>query len=401
MKQYAQELQEYHTALAHYERALKEWGHGKSDGDPPERPLEPVAARCWCDDATVEALAVLLRNNWRGLLLVRDELAGWLGGFDRYAQSKGSDAPKWLEMHGGRPMVVDRRSGTPPMLYIDRASVSIAGGIQPETLRRALGVQHRKDGLLARLLLAYPPRRVKRWTEADISPEAEAELEALYDRLYALEPNTNESGDPVPVLVPLTLEGKKAWIDFFDAHAAEHADLVGDLSAAWSKLEGYAARLALVVHFIRWAADDPTLRSSDAVDAESVGAGVELSRWFGGEAERVYGVLEEDDDAREQRHLLERIARLGGTVTARELMRRSRAFARADEADAALAELVKAGLGRWEFDAHGGGPGRPARRFRLVDTAEVDTNPENPQETGNCVKVNAVGAPAGGNGEGG
>ena len=40
--------------------------------------------------------------------MARDELAGWLGGFDRYTQTKGSDVAKWLEMHGGRPMMVDR-----------------------------------------------------------------------------------------------------------------------------------------------------------------------------------------------------------------------------------------------------------------------------------------------------
>ena len=36
-------------------------------------------------------------------------------------------------------------------------------------------------------------------------------------------------------------------MDFYNAHGRESANLTGDLSAASSKLEGYAARLALVV----------------------------------------------------------------------------------------------------------------------------------------------------------
>jgi len=58
----------------------------KANGDPPQKPAEPVADRCYADDTTIEALAVLLKQNWRGLLLVRDELSGWIVSFARYAQ---------------------------------------------------------------------------------------------------------------------------------------------------------------------------------------------------------------------------------------------------------------------------------------------------------------------------
>ncbi len=50
----------------------------------------------------------------------------------------------------------------------------------------------------------------------------------------------------------LTPEAKRESIKFYNAHAQEHAELSGDLSAAWSKLEG-AARFGLVIHFARWA----------------------------------------------------------------------------------------------------------------------------------------------------
>jgi len=299
IKRHADTMGQYQDDLMRWEKDVATWKRSKGSDDPPAKPDEPKADRCWCDDVTVEALAVLLLNQWRGLLLVRDELSGWLGGFDRYAQGKGGDVAKWLEMFGGRSMVVDRKSGNPRTIYVPRAAVSVCGGIQPVTLARALGTEHRENGLAARLLLACPPRRPKRWTEADISPDLERSITAVFERLYDLRPATDDEGDAQPVIVPLSANGKAAWVDFYNAHGQEQADLAGDLSAAWSKLEGYAARLALVVHFVRWAADDSTLASADEVDADSIAAGVELSRWFGNEARRAYAILSESDDERD------------------------------------------------------------------------------------------------------
>ncbi|MBP7937497.1 MAG: DUF3987 domain-containing protein, partial [Phycisphaerae bacterium] len=319
MRRNAAAMEEYAVELARYERAVAEWKRNKSNTDPPAKPMEPVPDRCYCDDVTIEAMSALLVNQPRGLLLACDELAGWLGGFDRYVQGKGGDVAKWLEMFGGRPVVVDRKSGNPRTIYIPQAAVSIAGGIQPKTLRRALGVEHRENGLLARLLLAMPPARQKRWTEAEIDEATEALIEQVFDWLYELQPDTDDEGKPRPRLVQMTPKGRKAWIAFYDAHAAELAALSGDLSAAWSKLEGYTARLALVVHCVRWVAGDTTLQSPDAVDEVSIAAGVELSRWFGHEARRVYATLGESDEGRDRRHLVEWIERRGGRVSVREL----------------------------------------------------------------------------------
>jgi hypothetical protein len=333
---------------------------------------------------------------------VRDELSGWLGGFDRYAQGKGGDVAKWLEMFGGRSMVVDRKSGNPRTIYVPRAAVSVCGGIQPVTLARALGTEHRENGLAARLLLACPPRRPKRWTEADISPDLERSIAAVFDRLYELRPTADDDGDAQPVIVPLSADGKAAWVDFYNAHGQEQADLAGDLSAAWSKLEGYAARLALVVHLVRWAAGDPTLASADEVDADSIAAGVKLSRWFGNEARRAYAILSESDEERDRRRLVELIGRKGGTVTVRELQQTSRLFRTAGEAESALDALAEAGVGRWEQQGPSARGGRPTRIFHLNSPAASTQPPESdspaptkPPTAGpetSCVDVGAVDA---------
>ena len=301
MKAFAEAMEAYKVRLMQYEKELTAWKRSSTEGEPPVKPEEPQADRCWCDDTTIEALAVLLQQNPRGLLLKRDELAGWLGSFDRYSQGRGADAAKWLEMFGGRSIMVDRKSGQSKTIYIQRAAVSVTGTIQPETLRRALGVEHRENGLTARLLLACPPPQAKHWTEDDISHEIESRMEDLFDKLYSLQLVTDSQGDAGPLDLPLTAAAKAAWVHFYDGHAREQEELTGDLAAVWSKLEGYAARLGLIVHLVRWAAGDRTLDNPNMIDERSIEAGVRLSQWLGHEASRLYAILGESDEQREQR----------------------------------------------------------------------------------------------------
>lgn len=354
-----------------YEEARNAWKqkiakNPTTAGDRPEAPEAPRWERCWTDDATIEALAKLLQENPRGLLMIRDELAAWLN-FDRYSASgsgsngRGSEASKWLEMFGGRALVVDRKtSGT---ICVPQATVSIIGGIQPGVLSRYVVQEHRDSGLLARLLLTMPPRRAKRWTEADVDPIAEAGIAKIFDVLFALEPTRDAEGECQPAIVKLTPEGKRAWISFYDEHNQEQADLTGDLAAAWSKLEGYAARFALVHHLIRGATGEDV---GSGVDAASVGAGVRLSRWFAYEVRRVYAMLGEDEESRESRQLVEMIERKGGEVGVRD-WQRARSHRTAKDAVAELESLVAAGLGRWGEPGPGPKGGRPTKRFILAE----------------------------------
>src|SRR5262249_23478138 len=157
---------------------------------------------------------------------------------------KGSaDAAHWLSMHNGEAMIVDRKTGQPRTIYVPSAAVSVCGGIQPGILKRVMNHEHRESGLLARLLFAMPPQRGKRWTDADIDPQTEQTLASIFDRLLSLQAKISVDRDPRPVLVPMTQAGRLAWKAFYDEHAREQADLSGDLSACWSKLEGYTARL--------------------------------------------------------------------------------------------------------------------------------------------------------------
>jgi hypothetical protein len=147
-------------------------------------------------------------------------------------------------------------------------------------------------------------------------------------------------------------------VDFYTAHAAEQFELSGDLAAAWSKLEGYAARLALVFYCCRSALDqvDPGF-----IDERSMSGGIALSQWFAQEAKRVYGVLTSKNLERHREYLVALIRAKGGKITARELMQASRKYRESvDVAEQALNDLVKEGLAVREMRQPEGDTQRPS-----------------------------------------
>lgn len=272
----------------------------------------------------------------------------------------------------GTPLGPARDERTPRTVYIPSAAVCVFGGIQPGILISAVDEEHRQSGLMARLLLAHPPRKAKQWREDTVPDDVHKGYVEVLERLYTMELGVGPDGSPHPQVLWMTPEAKALWVAFYNKHGQEQVDLDGDLAAAWSKLEGYTARFALIVHCVRWAAGDPSLVDPDQIDEASMAAGIELSSWFKYEERRVYALLEESEEERKRRGLCELIERRGGEITPRDLYRINRRFKKVAQAEAKLAALVQDGLGHWEFDQPGPKGGRPSKRFVLNPTADAD-----------------------------
>jgi hypothetical protein len=367
--EHRRKVKEHKDAMAAHRRAIKRWHDADEDGVPPQEPEAPIAERTWTDDATTEAVAKLLEQNHRGILMIRDELSGWFN-FDRYAGGSGGDVAKWIEMHGGRPMMVDRKgAGT---VFIPRAAVSIAGGIQPGILRRVLRAEHRENGLAARLLLACPPRVNKTWSDATTDSATESAIAAMFERLYGLSMDAGEDGEPMPRTIPLSEDGKAEFVAFYNAHARTQVTLVAEEAAAWSKLEGYAARLALIIHLARQClADAP---NPGPVDHQSVAAAVALVRWFGDEAIRVYALLAQSESDLDR--LIAWIGTRPNGVSVRDLVRGPKPWRDdAGRAETDLMRLVKVGQITQCPVPPGPSGGRPSERFVL------NANPLDPRDS--------------------
>lgn len=359
---------------ADYQAELQRWQDAPR-GARGDRPVEPEPGpRLVVSDITVEALALRLSHSPGGLLVIRDELAGWIRGFDAYRGGHGGDAQNWLQVHRGEPITVDRRSGD--TLSVRRAAVSIVGTVQPEVLAASLKGEHMSDGLAARLLYAMPPTTPARFTDAEVTNEMRDAWALLLGDLCSLRVPDD------PVVLPLTPEARTMYRRWYDRLNETIAAAESDAQAAsGSKIEGYAARLALIVAL---AAD----AQATEVDVAAMASGIELADWFGAEAQRVYASMTERPEDRERRRLIELIAAKGGAVTARELSHGPQRYRKPGAATVALDDLVDVGAAMWREDPPADRPQGGGHRVRRCvlhggDTGDGDTSlPFSPVETG-------------------
>src|SRR5262249_1498157 len=112
---------------------------------------QPKPPRFVAFDTTIEKLGDILARTPRGLLVKRDEIAGWIGAMEKYSNSsRGAAADRgfWLQSFDGGPFTVDRI--TRGELHIPNLSASLLGGIQPARLAQIHALA--TDALLQRFL---------------------------------------------------------------------------------------------------------------------------------------------------------------------------------------------------------------------------------------------------------
>jgi hypothetical protein len=253
-------------------------------------PPEPQSPRLRQHDVTLEKVAELLAAAApKGVVIVRDELSGWIDGMNVYNEA---GRAFWVEAYGGRPYRVERKKFPEPLI-IPRLAVAVAGGTQPDKIAKL--VTDADDGLLARMLWAWPEPIPFRLGER--APGAEWAIDRL-DRLRELDLRTDERG-PRPIIVPLTAEAKTLMEQFGREMQRQREFAGGLLRSAYGKARGQALRLALIIEHLWWCVgfgDPPSEISARAFEA----AARLMSEYFMPMAERVYGdaaLTEEDRNA--------------------------------------------------------------------------------------------------------
>ena len=208
--------------------------HDPSGNDP-----APVRTRYRTGDPTTEAVVRILEDNPQGVLLARDELAAWLGSFDRYAHGA-ADLQFWIEVWGAEQVSLDRVGAG--NITIPRPAVPIVGTIQPTTLRKKMGAIHFESGFASRLLLCLQPTTPKTWTEADVSEALDDQYQAHLEALYTLQ---QAGTDGEPITYTLSSAAKERWVAFYnEANEQLHRVQEGPARAAHAKAINHAARLA-------------------------------------------------------------------------------------------------------------------------------------------------------------
>jgi hypothetical protein len=252
------------------------------EADPPPEPVQP---RLRTSDATTEKIARMLAGNQKGLLILRDELAGVFGSFDRYTGAS-ADRPFYLESYSGGSYIQDRVKHPVP-IFIERLSLGLFGTIQPDRLAEV--IRGADDGLLPRFLWFWPesmPLRINR-DKTDIQG-AVARLQRLNDLL--LREIDGEEGKFVPVYVQLTSDAVDLLETFAQELQRKETTSAGLLLSAIGKARGHVLRLAIVLEYLWWCGRLDDTPEPSQVSVEAVEAAVRLVReYFVPMAERVYG----------------------------------------------------------------------------------------------------------------
>lgn len=346
-----------------WKRAAKE--AIKEETTPPDKPKgctvepEPHIPRLIVNDGTIERLGAILARQPRGTLQMRDELAGWLDGMQRYAGG-GSDRAFWLEAFGGRDYTVERMSREP--LTVQRLSICVLGGIQPDRLKTLL-FKSDDDGLLARFLPIWPEpaplHRPTAWADEDL-------IDRVLQKLLTLNLLTDENDETRPWFIPFT-EDARQLMDAFRLSARQwEADAEGLMLSFIGKLPGMAARLALVLAFLDWAAegeDEPY----EITDQHFGRATHLVETYLLPMARRAYAEADLPKVERAARRLIGIIQTKGWeSFTSREVLTLDRAgLARSAELDPALKLLTEADCIRQIDQPPNPQGGRPKRLFAV------------------------------------
>jgi hypothetical protein len=288
----------YHRQKIAYEEA----------GD--EKPAKPKLSTCYVSDITTEALAGVLRDNPCGVALIRDELTAWITAMDQYrARGRGSDRQFFLAAWAGEAVSVHRKNQDDGPVFVPHPFIAIVGGIPPDLLGRLRGENAISDGFLDRILFGFPepwPARGETWE--CIPDELTRAWSDTLSFLWGLKQEHEDEGGLKPGIVHLESNARKSWEKF----TKDLADQMNDrsfpdyLRGPWSKMKGYCARLALILHFLRLATGET---QDEVVDDEDLARASSLVSYFQAHARKVYCAIDADEEIEKAKRILNWIER--------------------------------------------------------------------------------------------
>jgi hypothetical protein len=318
----------YHDAMQVYETYEKAWKDLtkkaiKEGEEPPEKPEsmvkpdKPCRKRIVLASATIEQIAELLQQNPRGLMVVRDEMAGLLMNLERYGS--GTDRQFYIESNGGRRYTVDIKS-RPEALIIPRLLLTLQGGIQPQRLQEIFQA-HADDGLSARFLYDWsdsvPLQRVTKGYDKVM-------LKHIFTRLYKLELHFTEHSTPQAVAVRVDDDALDLLHAYDVPRQVQEKEADGLLTSHIGKLRGYVVRVAGVLAFLDWAVgtdwDEPT-----SIDIQTVKRAIRLvDGYYLPMARRCFGDMSLPQEQRDTALILKWLAKQRATIFDATLLPRAK-----------------------------------------------------------------------------
>ena len=202
------------------------------------------------NDSTVEKLGELLNENPRGLLLIRDELPGFLARMEK--EEFASERAFYLEAFNGAGCFTYDRIGR-GTVHIANCTLSIVGGVQPSRIApivRGAITGTANDGFVQRLQLAVWPdgRRTWEWMDRPPDRSAREDYEKVFRDLHRLQLGSPDS----PVLMRFSPEAQELFREWMTEiqTVARSGRLSPVLESHLLKMPKTVASLALIFELV-------------------------------------------------------------------------------------------------------------------------------------------------------
>lgn len=328
-----------------------------------------TAKRYRTNDATIEKMGHLLRDNPNGILLFRDELAGWMRTLDKAGRE--GDREFYLEAWNGYGSYsVDRvGSGT---THIPALCLSVFGGIQPSKLnaqlKRSDGGKE-DDGLLQRfqMLVCCEPR--PEWKDVD-QPPKEAAYERVADFFTWLDQldgkalgEVGKKGIPGVRFCQEALEEFRAWRYTLEQRIASDDSENPGFESHLSKYRSFVPKLALMFWLMEVSQD----KNAGEVSLSATKLAIRWANFLEAHAKRIYFSIGTDDQANVR--VLHRKLLKGDIVdgtSVRSIYRcQWKGLQTKEEVESAIEHLEELG---WLRSIRSHGPGKPSYILKLHPT---------------------------------
>jgi len=305
-----------------------------------------------------------LNQNPDGLLLLRDELVGWLRGLDKAGREGARQF--FLEAWNGNGSGFDYDTFSHGHMHCESLCLSVLGTIQPgllaDMVKRGGAGGSGDDGLLQRFQLMVYPDAPKQWQNIDRRPDKEAEsrLARVFARLSGELPPAVRFDDGAQVTFD-------QWRERLEGSLQDEENPT--IEAHLAKYRSLMPSLALILHLVNIAERYEAEAGADLggeVQPISQQAAVMAVQWcdyLESHARRIYG-MGEHEEVDGARRLLDRVRKQSlQTFTCREIVRKG--WAGLNTTAQVKTALDVANFYGWLEAEEVGGTGRPSTAYHL------------------------------------
>ena len=258
-------FEKYNEEWKEYERAMAVSGNKREKGADGSLPKKPHLVTTVISDFTPEAMMNTHQYNLRGIALVVDEILALFNSVRRYS-NKNNLIEDLLTAYSGQPLKIIRKSEARPIL-IKKPCINLIGSIQTNLLQEVFRTEFLANGLLDRFLFVYPKDRTisvwKRNALASARPDILNQWRTILNKILGIPCDVNEKENSVnPAILTMTADAEEYFYDWYNRiiDSVNAIENDAEVESRKMKLNGHAARLALLFQIMKWAVGEADMQ---------------------------------------------------------------------------------------------------------------------------------------------